>query len=107
MLRGPTHHLLQMLGVGIDRSPNPRPFRRKGDTQRAKRSVDITKGRRFGSLAKFGGWRVLPFGQPVNLIIENDDRQIDIASHHMQEMVTADAQRITVARDNPNVQIGP
>jgi len=48
---------------------------------------------------------VLALGQAVDAVVEQDDLHADVAAHGMNEVVTADGQRIAVARDHPYRQL--
>ena len=71
------------------------------------RIVDRAEGRALGHLAERRSGRVLPFRQPVDAVVEQDDFQIDIAAQRMHEMIAADRQGVAVAGDHPDHEIGP
>src|SRR5579875_768542 len=62
--------------------------------------------RRLGDLSDFGCRRVLPFGQAVDSVVEQQDFQVNISSEGMDEMVATDGQAIAVASHYPYVQLG-
>src|SRR5207245_845159 len=52
------------------------------------------------------GRRVLPFGQTVNLVVEENDFHVDVATDRVQEVISADRQSIAVTGDDPDLQLG-
>ncbi len=50
--------------------------------------------------------RILPLGQTVNLVVEQQHLAIEIAANEVHRVVAADRQRIAVAGDDPHVEIG-
>ena len=62
--------------------------------------------RRLRHLAQLGGGRVLALGQPVDPVVEEQDRQVDVAPQRVDEVVAADRQRVAVAGDHPHVEVG-
>ena len=63
----------------------------------------IRRRRRIRTLPR--GRRILPFGKPVNLVVEQHHLTIQIAPQQMHRVVAANRQAIAVAGDNPNIQI--
>ena len=53
------------------------------------------------------GRRVLALGQPVDLVVEQQDREVDVAAQGVDEVVAADRQAVAVAGDDPHVEVGP
>src|SRR6185437_5514665 len=51
--------------------------------------------------------RILALGEAVDLIVEEQDLEIDVAAQHMDQMVAADRQTVAVARYHPYVKLGP
>ena len=64
-------------------------------------------GRRLGDLALLRGRRVLALGQPVDLVVEEQDGDVDVAAQGVDEVVAADRQGVAVAGDDPHVEVGP
>src|SRR5882762_9002788 len=58
----------------------------------------------MGPAPRGGG--VLPFGETVDLIIEEATLEIDVAPQYVQHVVPADRQTVAVARDDPPVELG-
>ncbi len=68
--------------------------------------IDGTHWRALGHLALYAGRRVLAFGQTINPIIEQNDVHVQVTSQAMDEVIATDTQRITIARYDPNRQLG-
>ena len=51
------------------------------------------------------GRRILPLGETVDFIVEQQELDIDIAPEKVQQVIAADRQRIAVAGDDPHVEI--
>ena len=62
---------------------------------------------RLGARAEPRGRRILALGQAVDLVVEQDDLQIDVAADGVDQVVAADGQAVAVAGDDPDVQVGP
>src|SRR2546427_1424653 len=45
------------------------------------------------------GGRVLPLGEPVDLVVEEDDLEIHVAAQHVQHVVPADREAVAVSGD--------
>ena len=63
--------------------------------------------RALGDLADLGRRRVLALGQPVDAVVEQQDRQVDVAAQGVDQVVAADRQPVAVAGDHPHVEVGP
>jgi hypothetical protein len=60
----------------------------------------------LGDLADLGGGGVLALGQAVDLVVEQQDRHVDVAAQCVDEVVAADRQGVAVAGDDPHRQVG-
>lgn len=69
------------------------------------RGVQRTHRRRLGHLADLRRRRVLALGQPVDPIIEQQDRDVDIAPHRVNQVVAPDRKGIAVTGDHPNREV--
>src|SRR5689334_7507905 len=54
----------------------------------------------------FRSRRVLPLGQTVDLVVEEQDLAVEVAAEHVHRVVAADRQRVAVAGDDPHVELG-
>src|SRR5207247_3745886 len=52
-------------------------------------------------------WRVLALRQPIDAVVEEHDHDVHVAAQNMQEMIAADAQAVTVAGDDPDLEVWP
>ena len=68
--------------------------------------VDRAHRRRLGDLAELGRGRVLALGQAVDAVVEQQDLQVDVAAHRVDQVVAADRQRVAVAGHDPDRQVG-
>ncbi len=50
--------------------------------------------------------RVLAFRQAVDLVVEQQDLEADVAAQRVQQVVAADRQAVAVAGDDPDVELG-
>lgn len=61
--------------------------------------------RQRGVVVRFGGWRRLALGHPIDTIVHDKIGEIDVTATGMQEMIAADG--IAVAARNDDGQVGP
>ena len=52
------------------------------------------------------GRRILALGQAVDLVVEQDDLQVDVAADGVDQVVAADRQAVAVAGDDPDLRSG-
>ena len=69
--------------------------------------VDRAERRRLGDLAHLAGRRVLPLGQPVDLVVEQQDGEVHVAAQGVDQVVATDREPVAVAGDHPHVEVGP
>ena len=96
--------LFGQIHLHIDRTGEERAFRTDHQFAGVERFFDRTVGRGLGDFTQLRGRRVLTFGQTVDLVVEQDRVEVDVAADRVDEVVAADGQRVAVARGNPNVQ---
>ena len=73
---------------------------------RVERGVQRPGGGRLGHLADLGGGGVLALGEAVDPVVEQQDRQVHVAAQRVDQVVAADRERVPVAGDHPDVQVG-
>ncbi len=73
---------------------------------RVERVVDRPVGRRLGHLSRLRGRGVLALGQPVDLVVEQQDLDVDVPSQGVDEVVATDGEGIAVTGDHPHRQVG-
>ena len=61
--------------------------------------------RRLGDLALLAGRRVLALGQPVDLVVEEQQLDRDVAAQGVDQVVAADRERVAVAADHPDREV--
>ncbi len=98
--------LHQMLLQGIDRARDEPGARAKREQRRRHRLLDRTARRRGRAGAGARGRRVLALGQAINLVVEEKDLHIDVATQDVKQMVAADRQSVAVAGGDPDVEFG-
>ena len=69
-------------------------------------AIDRTLGRGRRSGAAPRRRRGLALGEPVDLVVEQQDLQVHVAAQHVQHVVAADRQAVAVAGDHPDVELG-
>ena len=78
----------------------------KAQFSRTEGILDSAIGARLADEATGAGGRVLPLGQTVDTVVEQNHVQVDVTTVGMDEVVTADSQSVTVARHLPYGQVG-
>ena len=71
---------------------------------RDERVLDGTVRRGLGDLAEFGGRGILTLGQTVDLVVEEDDVDVDVAADGVDKVVTADCEGVTVTGCLPDAE---
>ena len=69
-----------MGAIHVDGAGDEGGFGTEGKADRVERIVDRSQGRGLGLLALFRGWRVLALGQPIDLVVEEKDFEVEVAS---------------------------
>src|SRR6266853_232427 len=71
-------------------------------------SAPIAQGSGFDTLLpEFRGRGILPFGEPVDAVVEEHDLHIHIAPQDMQQVIATNTEGIAIPRDHPYHQIRP
>jgi hypothetical protein len=68
--------------------------------------IDGTERRALGDLARLRRGRVLPLGEAVDAVVEQQDGEVDVAPQRVDEVVATDRQRVAVTGDDPHVEVG-
>src|SRR5258708_1042276 len=76
-----------------------------GESNRIEGAVHGPERRRFRLLVEFRRRRVLAFRQTVDLIVEKENFDADIAPQHVNRVIPTDGQRVAVASGDPNFQV--
>ena len=106
VLMGPPEGLEHVGPVHVVGASDEARLGADGQRQRVERMVEAPEGRGLGDLPQLARGRVLPLGEPVDLVVEEQDRDVDVAAQGMDEVVAADRQRVAVTGDDPHVQVG-
>ena len=104
---GAPQHVRQPRLVGVERPRDERRFGAEGERKRVERVVDRAHRRRARHLPLFRRRRVLALGEPVDLVVEHQDLDVHVAPERVDQVVAADRERVAVAADHPDGQIGP
>ena len=98
-------HRDQVLLLGVDGAGDEAGAGAQRELHRRHRILHRTAGRRRAPRADPRRGRILPLGQAVDLVVEQQDLQVDVAPKHVQHVVAADRQAVTVAGDHPDVEL--
>src|SRR5580658_6170161 len=103
---GPFDHIAKVLDLNVHRTGDEGGMDAEGDGDRIEGEINGADRSRLGDLADFGGRRILPFGQAVDTVVEEQEFEIDVAAEHMHQMVAADGEAIAVTGNDPYVEVG-
>ena len=92
--------------IAVHASGNPGGTGSERQCKWIQRMVDASAGGRLGDLTLFTRGRKLALGQPVDLIVEQQDGHVEVAAKGVNEVVSPNAQRIAITGDNPDVEVG-
>ena len=81
-------------------------FGADGQRDRIEGAIERTVGSGLGFFAHFGSWGILAFGQPVDAIVEEENFQADVAAEHVNGVIAADGEGVTVASGDPDFEVG-
>src|SRR5207249_10203359 len=56
-------------------------------------------------LAELGLWGVLALRQAVDAVVEQDNRDVDVAAQRVQKVVAADTEAVAVAGDDEDLEV--
>ena len=106
MGRRERHDLVEMLHVNIDTAGKKCAAASDGEAEGIDRIIDRTERGGLGFLAELAGGRVLPLGQAVDTVVQENDVDIDVATQDVDGVIAADGEQITIAGDEPYLKIG-
>src|SRR3990170_1049143 len=104
---GELERLLHVRDVAVHDAGDERGTRRQSEDARADGTVGRAHGRGLGHLAQLARRRVLALGQAVDLVVEEQDRQVHVAPEDVQQVVAADREPVAVAGHDENLELGP
>ena len=102
----PLEHLRKVLLVGVDRARDEAGAGAEREHGRVDRRVDRALRGRRRARAEPRGRRVLALGQAVDLVVEQQHLDVDVAPDRVQRVIAADRQAIAVAHHHPDVELG-
>ncbi len=102
---GALERVLHVLHKNVHGARDESCFGTDGKRNRIERAVRRSVRGGLGLLADFRCGRVLAFGEAVNFIVEQKNFQADVAAQHVNGVIAADAQRVTVSGGDPNFQL--
>jgi len=91
--------------LGVERTADEGGLGAQRQRHRVERGVDRAHRRGLGDLADLRRRRVLTLGETVDPVVEQQDRQVDVAPERVHEVVAADGQRVAVPGDDPDRQV--
>ena len=106
MVGGGAQHLGLVLAVRVDRARDEGGLGAEGQRDRVERVVERAERGRLGDLALLAGRRVLALGQPVDLVVEQQDLDRHVAAQRVDQVVAADRQGVAVAGHDPDREVG-
>src|ERR1700754_4598076 len=99
-------HLLQMFRVPVHGAGYKARISPHSKCKGIERMIDAAEWCRLGDLPFLRGGRILPLGQPIDLVVKQQDVQVEIAAQQMDSVIPPNTETIPVARDDPDAQLG-
>src|SRR5215831_14147170 len=98
----------EMLGICINSARHKRRLSTNRHAERIEGVIGYTQGSGFDPLLPtFRGRGILPFGEPVDTVVEEHDLHIHIAPEDMQQVIATNTESIAITRDHPDHEVGP
>src|SRR5215510_15799162 len=89
----------EMLCICINSTRYKRRLSANRHAERIEGMIGYTQGSRFDPLLpEFRGRGILPFGEPVDAVVEEHDLHIHIASQDMEQVIAPNTESITITR---------
>ena len=105
MCGGGTQHLGLVAPVGVDGARDEARVRAQRQGEWVEGMVLGAEGRRLRDLPLLAGRRVLALGEPVDLVVEEQDVDRHVAPQRVDQVVAADRERVAVAGHDPDREI--
>ena len=102
----PLENPRKVLLVGVDRARDEAGAGAEREHGRVDRRVDRALRGRGRPRAEPRGRRVLPLGEAVDFVVEQQHLDVDVAPDRVQRVVAADRQAVAVAHHYPDVEVG-
>src|SRR5438270_11483837 len=97
----PLEHVAEMFLLDVNRATDETGMGAERDGYGIERKIDRTRGCRLCHLAHFRGRRVLTLGEPVDLVVEQQDLHVDIAAQAMDQRISSDRGTIALTCHSP------
>ena len=104
VLRGGVERLAEVLDIAINGPGNESRAGSQGNPDWVEGPLRRPVWGRLRDLAHLRGGRELALREPVDAVIEENDVQVHVAAHGVQQMVAADAQPVAVACNDKDRQ---
>ena len=101
----PAQDRSEVPGVRVHRARHEGRLAAERDRQGMERRVDRPVGGAPGDVPGQGGRRVLPLGEPIDSVVEEQDLDVDVAPNRVHQVIAAHAERVAVAGDDPDLQV--
>ena len=75
------------------------------ERERVERVVERAERRALRDLPDLARRRVLALGQTVDLVVEQQDREVHVPAQRVDQVVAADREPVAVAGDDPHVEV--
>jgi hypothetical protein len=106
VLVGPAQDLLQVLPVEVVGAGDEAGLRPERQAERVERVVERAERRGLRDLADLARRRELALREAVDLVVEQQDGDVDVAAQRVDQVVAADRQAVAVTRHDPHVEVG-
>ncbi len=107
VLVGLAEHGLHVLAIHVVGTGDEAGLGPDRDRNRIEGVVERSERRTLGHLAHFARRRVLALGESVDLVVEQQDREVDVATQRMNEVIPSDRQPVAIAGHHPDVEVRP
>src|SRR6516165_3233398 len=94
-----------MFGLSAEATPYEGRPRSQGESYRIDRLFDVAVRHRLRLHSFAAGGRSLTSRQPVNLVVHCNVQQVNIPAHRMDEMISPDAEPVSIASSHDHLQI--
>ena len=98
-------HRGEVLAVGVDGAGHEGALGAQRERDRVERVVQRAHRGGLGDLAELAGGGVLALGEPVDPVVEQQDRHVHVAAQRVDQVVAADRERVAVTGDHPDRQV--
>src|SRR5262252_4576689 len=94
-----------MFGLSAETTRYKGCSRSQGESYRIDRLFDVAVRHRLRLHSFAAGRRSLTGRQAINLVVHRDVQQVNIPAHRMNEMISPDAEPVSIASGHDHVQI--